>query len=260
MSLNEFKQKILTLLREDEEFRYAVAGLIGLTEILRELRELRRAVHEQGEILRTLQEAVVRHEKTIQSLQEVILRHEKIIQSLQETIVRHERAILSLQEAVKSLAETVAKQGEAIERQGRAIESLQESVRDLSRTVAAIGRRYGVVTEEAFREAIKYLIEDLLKTYKVTRWTYLDSEGVVHGAPSIIEIDVLIRDYEHILVEYKAYADRGDVAELHRIGILYEKILKIKPRLLIVAASISRRAYELAKNLGIEVRAGEISE
>lgn len=253
MSLNEFKQKILTLLREDEEFRYAVAGLIGLTEILRELRELRRAVHEQGEILRTLQEAVVRHEKTIQSLQEVILRHEKIIQSLQETIVRHERAILSLQEAVKSLAEAVA-------RQGRAIESLQESVRDLSRTVAAIGRRYGVVTEEAFREAIKYLIEDLLKTYKVTRWTYLDSEGVVHGAPSIIEIDVLIRDYEHILVEYKAYADRGDVAELHRIGILYEKILKIKPRLLIVAASISRRAYELAKNLGIEVRAGEISE
>ncbi|MGC9009451.1 MAG: PD-(D/E)XK nuclease family protein [Sulfolobales archaeon] len=239
MSLNEFKQKILTLLREDEEFRYAVAGLIGLTEILRELRELRKAAHEQGEILRTLQEAVVRHEKAIQSLQ--------------ETIIRHEKAILSLQEAVKSLAEAVA-------RQGRAIESLQESVRDLSRTVAAIGRRYGVVTEEAFREAIKYLIEDLLKTYKVTRWTYLDSEGVVHGAPSIIEIDVLIRDYEHILVEYKAYADRGDVAELHRIGILYEKILKIKPRLLIVAASISRRAYELAKNLGIEVRAGEISE
>ena len=32
--LSEFKAKIFALLREDEEFRYAVAGMLGLDEIL----------------------------------------------------------------------------------------------------------------------------------------------------------------------------------------------------------------------------------
>ena len=35
------KEEILRLLKEDEEFRLAVAGLIGLGEVLRELRRLR---------------------------------------------------------------------------------------------------------------------------------------------------------------------------------------------------------------------------
>ncbi|MCC6033755.1 MAG: hypothetical protein LM561_06765, partial [Desulfurococcaceae archaeon] len=35
------KKKILKLLKEDEEFRYAVAGLLGLDTILSELRKLR---------------------------------------------------------------------------------------------------------------------------------------------------------------------------------------------------------------------------
>ncbi|MEN2975428.1 MAG: DUF3782 domain-containing protein [Candidatus Caldarchaeales archaeon] len=37
MELEELKSKILRLLREDEEFRYSVAGLIGLEEILKRL-------------------------------------------------------------------------------------------------------------------------------------------------------------------------------------------------------------------------------
>jgi len=37
MEFEELKSRILKLLREDEEFRYAVAGLIGLDEILKRL-------------------------------------------------------------------------------------------------------------------------------------------------------------------------------------------------------------------------------
>jgi hypothetical protein len=37
MSVRGLKSRILRLLREDEEFRYAVAGLLGLEEILRRL-------------------------------------------------------------------------------------------------------------------------------------------------------------------------------------------------------------------------------
>jgi len=37
MELKDLKSKIFTLLKEDEEFRYAVAGMLGLEEILKRL-------------------------------------------------------------------------------------------------------------------------------------------------------------------------------------------------------------------------------
>ena len=121
-----------------------------------------------------------------------------------------------------------------------------------------MGYRYGLFIEEVFRESIKYLASDLLKVYQVRRWTYYDDEDFVFSYPSVIDVDVLIRDNEHILVEYKASIDRGDVAELYREGILYERVNKVKPRLLIVGLAIRKRALELARELSVEVRASEV--
>jgi hypothetical protein len=185
------KKRFLELLEKDPEFKYTVAGYIGLYEILKRLDE-------------------------------------------------HGGAIKELQETIK--------------KQGEAIKELQEAVRDLSTKVNAIGNRYGVVTEEAFRSSIRYLVEDLLKLYKVERWIYYDSEGLVYGRPSVVEVDMLIRDGERILVEYKAYADKSDVAELGNIGKLYEKVTEVKPRLLLVAPTIKMRARSLAEELGVELR------
>jgi len=151
------------------------------------------------------------------------------------------------------LQEQVAKQGEAIL-------ALQRSHEKLAASITALGYRYGIYTEDVFRDAIKYLIEDLLKAYEVRRWTYYDNEGVVFGYPSVIDVDVLIRDNEHILIEYKASIDRGDIAELAREGILYERVNKVKPKLLIVGPVVRKRALELAKALNIEVRATEVME
>ncbi|MFP3161633.1 MAG: DUF3782 domain-containing protein [Vulcanisaeta sp.] len=200
----DLRKELLRLLKEDEEFRLAVTGLLGIDEIL------------------------------------------KAIKSLQEQMVK-------LQEQVAKLQEQVAKQGEAIL-------ALQRSHEKLAASITALGYRYGIYTEDVFRDAIKYLIEDLLKAYEVRRWTYYDNEGVVFGYPSVIDVDVLIRDNEHILIEYKASIDRGDIAELAREGILYERVNKVKPKLLIVGPVVRKRALELAKALNIEVRATEVME
>ncbi|MFP3491569.1 hypothetical protein DDW08_01980 [Vulcanisaeta sp. SCGC AB-777_J10] len=193
----DLRKELLRLLKEDEEFRLAVTGLLGIDEIL--------------------------------------------------------KAIKSLQEQMVKLQEQVAKQGEAIL-------ALQRSHEKLAASITALGYRYGIYTEDVFRDAIKYLIEDLLKAYEVRRWTYYDNEGVVFGYPSVIDVDVLIRDNEHILIEYKASIDRGDIAELAREGILYERVNKVKPKLLIVGPVVRKRALELAKALNIEVRATEVME
>jgi len=193
----DLRKEVLRLLKEDEEFRLAVTGLLGIDEIL--------------------------------------------------------KAIKSLQEQMVKLQEQVVKQGEAIL-------ALQRSHEKLAASITALGYRYGIYTEDVFRDAIKYLIEDLLKVYEVRRWTYYDNEGVVFGYPSVIDVDVLIRDNEHMLIEYKASIDRGDIAELAREGILYERVNKVKPKLLIVGPVVRRRALELAKALNIEVRATEVME
>ncbi len=77
---------------------------------------------------------------------------------------------------------------------------------------------------------------------------------MVFGYRSVIEVDVLIKDRERILVEYEASVDRPDVAEIYRIDQLYEKVTGIKPKLMIVTPAIHKRAKELAQKLGVEVR------
>ena len=143
---------------------------------------------------------------------------------------------------------------EQAERYNRVLESHTRSIEKLASKINALGTRWGIVTEETFRETIKYLIEDLLKEYKVGKWTYYDQEGCVYDHPSLIEIDVLIKDKDHILVEFKSHADKADIVELYRIGILYEKVNKIKPKLLMVASTIRKRAKELADSMNIECR------
>ena len=218
------KEEFIKLLEEDKEFRYAVAGLLGIEEILKRIDKNTEALIKLQEQTAKLQEHIVKLQQQIIKLQEQVAEHSRAIRSLQEQLIKH-----------------------------------SEAIEKLASSVQAIGMRYGVFTEEAFREGIKYLIKDLLKEYKVDKWIYYDKEGFVYGYPSIIEVDVLVRDKEYILVEYKSMTDKSDVAELYRIGKLFEREEKIKPKLLIVSPSIRKRAKELAEKLGIETR-GNIVE
>jgi len=267
------KEAFLRLLREDEEFRYAVLGLLGLDEVLKRLEKNTRAIA-------ALQRAVVRHTKAleehakaIEAMQKTLEEHSKAINSMQRTLEEHSRAINAMQKTLEGHSRVLEEHSRAIEglqkaveEHSRAIMSLQRAVdahsvaiRELAAKVNALGTRWGVVAEEAFRESVKYLVEDLLGAYKAGKWTYYDAEGLVYGHPSVVEADLLVRDGEHILVEFKSSADRADVGELYKLGILYERVVGVKPRLLLVSPAVRKRAAELAKELGIEIR-GEVVE
>ena len=205
MAKVKLKEEFLKLLREDVEFRYAVAGLLGFEEILRR-------IDANTEAIKNMQKQVVLIQKRIE-----------------------EHSVI-------------------LEKHGELISALTNEIKVLRGNVNALGFRYGICTEETFRESIKYLIEDLLKKYKVSKWVKKDEKGVVYGYPSIIEIDVLVRDKEVILVEYKASADKADVAELYRIGRFYEETEGVKPKLLLISPTIRSRAKELADKLGVKLR------
>jgi hypothetical protein len=64
----EPKSKVIRLLKEDEEFRYAVAGLIGLDEILKAIHSLQQQVAENTKATQFLQQMPMEHSKRVEEL------------------------------------------------------------------------------------------------------------------------------------------------------------------------------------------------
>jgi len=189
------KEEFLALLERDREFRYAVAGLLGLEEIL----------------------------KSIRSLQEQVA-------SLQKQVVEHSRVI--------------AEHSKRIEEHSKRIEGLTKAIQ-------ALGARWGLLAEESFRSGMKGLVEEYFGG-RVERWSYYDGEGFVFGYPSMVEVDLLIKDEEHILVEVESNISRADVSKLWKTGRLYEKLKSVKPRLVLASPYIEDKAKEAAQRLSIE--------
>ncbi|WP_225876090.1 PD-(D/E)XK nuclease family protein [Infirmifilum lucidum] len=150
-------------------------------------------------------------------------------------------------QVTKALQEQVAEHSRVIAEHTRAI-------RDLYRLVSALGARWGLLSEEAFRLAMA----DLLQGFggRVEEWVSYNEEGLVYGQPSPVEVDLVVRDGEHILVEVKSSVSRGDVYEFWRVAQFYERKTGIKPRLVIVSPSVDSRAQQAAERLGIKVLSG----
>jgi len=121
MAVKELKSRMLRLLREDEEFRYAVAGLLGLEEILKRLD-------------------------------------------------RHEAELVRLREDMNKLREDMNRLREDMIRGFELVES----------HISALGARWGIMAESAFRESLKGLLEKELG-YRVEKWTVFDEAGRVYG-------------------------------------------------------------------------------
>lgn len=108
------------------------------------------------------------------------------------------------------------------------------------------------MSEKAFRNSMKEVLERYFRA-RVEKWTYCDKDGVVYEHPSIIEVDLVIRDREHLLIEVKSSVSKGDVVELKGIGELYERVRGIRPKLAVVSPYVDERAKEMARIFGIEV-------
>jgi hypothetical protein len=187
MAVKELKSRMLRLLREDEEFRYAVAGLLGLEEILKRLD-------------------------------------------------RHEAELVRLREDMNKLREDMIRGFELVESH-----------------ISALGARWGVMAESAFRESLRGLLEKELG-YKVEKWTVFDEAGKVYGYPSVVDVDVTVSDGKLILIEVSSHIKASDITTFRRKAELYmEKMGKRPDKLVVVTPYIDDTAQKAAKELGMEV-------
>jgi len=288
---DRLKSRMLRLLKEDEEFRYAVAGLLGLEEILKRLdrneQELVRLREDMAKMFEKHEERFARIEEEIrriwqeiERLREDMLkgfeRHDLELAKLREDMVkgfeRHDREIQRLTEEMNKLREDMTK---GFERHDRELERLREDMikgferhdmeiarlREdmmkgfdaMNRRISALGARWGLESEEAFREGLRGILEKELGL-KVERWTAFDETGSVFGHPSQVEVDVAVSNGKVMLIEVSSHVKQADVAALVKKAELYERITGRRPdRLIIVTPFVEERAMEAALKLGVEI-------
>lgn len=134
-----------------------------------------------------------------------------------------------------------------------AIKELTKRTEKLEVTVSAVGSRWGVLAESAFRQALRGLFEDRFGV-KVSEWITEDTEGYVFGHPSIVQMDVVVKNGDHWLIEIKSSSSRVDVSTQHRMGVLYEKERGIKPaKLIMVSPFVEDKAKAIASSLNIDI-------
>ncbi|MEM2340710.1 MAG: DUF3782 domain-containing protein, partial [Candidatus Bathyarchaeia archaeon] len=132
-------------------------------------------------------------------------------------------------------------------------EDMKEGFERMDRHISALGARWGLMSEEAFREGLKGILEKEFGA-KVERWAGNDGEGIVYGYPSRVEVDIAIRDDKVILMEVMSHARASDVAAFWRKALAYERATGRKPsRLVIVTPYADGSAVEACLRRGIEL-------
>ena len=140
-----------------------------------------------------------------------------------------------------------------MDEQGRRIEEQGRRIEEHTRVLGAIGARWGMMTEAAFRNSVQRLFADQ-PDVRVEHWREHDAQGKVFGYPSDVDIDVVIRDGLLVLVEVKSSISSGDVTEFARRVEFYRVMTGQRPgRLLMIGPYADERAHEVAARLGIEV-------
>jgi len=236
---NEEKKRLLKAIQEDEEFRYAVAGLLGLDAILNDLRKLREEFNKYIEKLDNyINNTTTAFSENDRKWEENFRRWAENDKRWEENDRKWEMVFAQL----KTLDSHVT--------------ALEQSMDSMNRRISAIGARWGILSGSAFRRGMRAILRDVLGIRRVSKLKLEDKEGIVYGHPSIIDVDIAVRNGEHLLIEIKANANRSDVAEIKRVGDLYEKLKGTKPRLIIIAAYTGPGTKELAEKLGVELHEG----
>ncbi len=138
-------------------------------------------------------------------------------------------------------------------RQDRMLDAIEAQAKEHRQSMGAIGARWGVHTEAAFRNALRGILQDSfdVEVLNVTEW---DESGVVFGHPDQVELDILITNGNVIACEIKSAMSKADLYTFERKVVFYEKLHQ-RPvsRRIVISPMVREDARAVAQNLGIEV-------
>jgi len=180
-----------------------------------------------------------------QAQQRTELRLEELAQAQQRSEVRME----DLARAVQELAE-------AQKRTDLSVDKLTEEHRlfrySFHSQIGGLGARWGIQTEEAFRQGMRVILQEV--GFTTERFLDYDTAGEVFGHPEQVELDVVIRNGKVIVIEIKSALDQGNTYLFDRkVGFYTRKTGRQVDRKLIVTPYAENRAKEIGLRLGVEI-------
>lgn len=120
-------------------------------------------------------------------------------------------------------------------------------------TIGALGARWGLHSEQAFRNALKGILEKFAGVEVLNVMEY-DDEGEVFGRPDQIELDIIIKNGLLIIVEIKSSMSKPDMYIFERKVRFYEKRHQRKAsEMIVISPMVAPNALPVAEKLGIRI-------
>ena len=137
------------------------------------------------------------------------------------------------------------------------INEMLADIRALARkhdtTIGALGARWGLHTEQAFRNALKGILEKFAGV-EVLNITEYDDAGVVFGRPDQIELDIIIKNGILIIVEIKSSMSKPEMYIFERKVRFYEERHQRKAsEMIVISPMVAPNAIPIAEKLGIRI-------
>lgn len=132
-------------------------------------------------------------------------------------------------------------------------EEIMAQARKVDRTLGALGARWGIQSEKAFRDALAGILEDNFNVQVVNVSEY-DDEGIVFGRPDQVELDIIIKNGLLLICELKSSIDKAGMYSFERKARFYEHRHNRKAtRLIVISPMIEPKAKKVAHQLGVEL-------
>lgn len=175
----------------------------------------------------------------------------------QETASRFDRVLDELRRDREEQSRKWDEQSRKWWENQQAINRMLESIEALSRkhdsTIGALGARWGLYSEQSFRNALKGILEESFGV-QVVNVTDYDDQGEVFGRPDQVELDVIIKDGLLIICEIKSSMSKSDVYAFERKVRFYEKRHgRQVTRRLVISPMVDPKAQVVAEQLSIAV-------
>ncbi|MHA1358646.1 MAG: DUF3782 domain-containing protein [Candidatus Helarchaeota archaeon] len=176
--------------------------------------------------------------------EEVNQRFEEVNQRFEEVNQRFEKSDTRFQELVETM--------------NRRFEKVLEGQMLLRVAIGSLGRRSGIRLEKTILKLLQRVLEQRDIDINKVQWIELfDEAGEVFTRNYRTDIDVLIRDGLHFLMEIKYQADNRDIYHFLKVAELYTLKYQRPNKLLLLTLEIDPKTQEYAESQKIEVITGD---
>jgi len=171
---------------------------------------------------------------TVAELAEAQKRTEIKVGELAEAQKRTEARVGELAASQRDLAEAQKRTEARVE---ELASSQEEGFRSLSDQIAALGGRWGIYSEGTFRSAIRALLAKV-PGVEVREGYYGDRQ-----------VDVIVRDGEHVMLEITSRMHPKDIRKLYRSADDYREKEGVEPLLMVATSYVSPKLMQTLMGL-----------